>query len=87
MSRLPAALVVLSFFACRALAAEAPAGLDRYNVIWDTPGSDSAGSMPVGNGDIGLNAWIEKNGDLVFYIGKCDAWAAISPAPVMARTV
>ncbi|NQT27156.1 hypothetical protein HQ585_17510 [candidate division KSB1 bacterium] len=31
--------------------------------------------MPIGNGDIGLNVWIEENGDLVFYMGKTDAWS------------
>jgi alpha-L-fucosidase 2 len=30
--------------------------------------------MPLGNGDIALNVWVEANGDLVFYIGKSDAW-------------
>jgi len=47
---------------------------DDYNVVWDTPGPGSAESMPLGNGDIGLNVWTEKNGDLVFYISKTDAW-------------
>jgi len=47
---------------------------DKYDVIWDTPGPGSAQSMPLGNGDIGLNVWVEKNGDLVFYISKTDAW-------------
>lgn len=46
----------------------------KYNVIWDTTGPGSAQSMPLGNGDIGLNVWVEKNGDLVFYISKTDAW-------------
>jgi len=32
------------------------------------------GSMPLGNGDITLNAWMTKDGDLQFYIGKTDAW-------------
>ncbi|MDB5147550.1 MAG: hypothetical protein JWQ57_1570, partial [Mucilaginibacter sp.] len=41
--------------------------LDKYNVEWDTPGPTSTQSMPLGNGDIGLNVWFEKNGDLVFY--------------------
>jgi hypothetical protein len=31
--------------------------------------------MPLGNGDIGLNVWMEESGDLVFYIGKTDAWS------------
>lgn len=48
--------------------------LDAYNVRWDTPGPTSFQSMPVGNGDIGLNVWVEPGGDLAFYIGKTDAW-------------
>jgi hypothetical protein len=30
--------------------------------------------MPIGNGDLGLNLWTETNGDVVFLIGKSDAW-------------
>jgi alpha-L-fucosidase 2 len=45
------------------------------DVVWDEPGSTSAESMPIGNGDIGLNVWTEQNGDIVFYIGKTDAWS------------
>jgi len=48
--------------------------LDAYNVVWNSPSENSHGSMPLGNGDIGINAWVEKNGDLVFYISKTDAW-------------
>src|ERR1700761_5702083 len=48
--------------------------LDNYNVQWNVPGPGPAQSMPLGNGDIGLNVWVEKNGDLVFYISKTDAW-------------
>ena len=48
--------------------------LDRCNVVWDTPGADARGSMPIGNGDIGLNVWVEPSGDLCFFIGKTDAW-------------
>jgi alpha-L-fucosidase 2 len=43
-------------------------------LVWHSPGLNSLGSMPLGNGDIGLNVWVEKNGDLVFYIAKSDAW-------------
>ncbi len=49
--------------------------IDAYNVVWNTPSKDSAGSMPIGNGDTGLNVWVEESGDLVFYIGKSDAWS------------
>lgn len=43
---------------------------EKYNVVWNRPSKDSSGSMPVGNGDIGLNVWIEEDGDLLFYISK-----------------
>jgi len=48
--------------------------LDRYNVVWESPSGNAHGSMPLGNGDIGINAWVENSGDLVFYISKTDAW-------------
>ena len=48
--------------------------LDSCNVSWDSPGGTSSNSMPLGNGDIGLNAWVESNGDLVFYVSKTNAW-------------
>ena len=48
---------------------------EQCNVVWTTPSEDSRGSMPLGNGDIGLNVWVEKSGDLLFYISKADAWS------------
>ncbi len=48
--------------------------LNSYNVVWDSPSPDASGSMPLGNGDIGLNAWVDPSGDLLFYISKTDAW-------------
>jgi alpha-L-fucosidase 2 len=48
--------------------------VDKYNVTWTTPSKDFSGSMPTGNGDIGLNVWVEKNGDLLFLISKTDAY-------------
>lgn len=48
-----------------------------YNIKWTDPGIDSQGSIPIGNGDIGANVWVEKNGDLVFYVSKSDAWSEI----------
>lgn len=47
-----------------------------YDVVWDSPSENSAGSMPLGNGDIGINVWAEKSGDLFCYIGKTDAWGS-----------
>lgn len=49
------------------------AEIDRYNVEWDTPSENSAGSMPLGNGELGANLWVEKNGDLLFYLSRTDA--------------
>jgi alpha-L-fucosidase 2 len=48
--------------------------VNQYNVIWDSPSKDCHGSMPLGNGDISLNAWVEQSGELQFYIGKTDSW-------------
>lgn len=57
-----------------ALHSEEQTSTDRYNVIWDSPSQDAHGSMPLGNGDVGINAWVEPTGDVVFYISKTDAW-------------
>ncbi len=66
---------LIAVTACRTLATTNPSSqLENYNVIWDTPSKDHHGSMPLGNGDIGLNVWMEKSGDLCFYIGKTDSW-------------
>jgi hypothetical protein len=51
------------------------ASVSRYDVVWTEPGKGPDDSMPLGNGDIGLNVWTEANGDLLFYIGKSDAWS------------
>ena len=31
--------------------------------------------MPIGNGETGLNLWVEEDGDLLFYISRTDAWS------------
>jgi hypothetical protein len=49
--------------------------LSNYNVIWDSPSKDYNGSMPIGNGDIGINVWAEKNGDVILLLSKTDAWS------------
>lgn len=43
-------------------------------VSWHSPSTSSAGSMPLGNGDLGVNVWAEADGDVVLYLGKGDAW-------------
>ncbi len=57
----------------------APKTLDAYDVIWDSPSKDSAGSMPIGNGEVVLNVWVEdKTGDVLFLIGRTDSLSEIS---------
>ncbi len=51
--------------------AESPS---RYDVVWEAPSADHHGSMPLGNGSTGMNAWIEPSGDLCFFIGRTDSW-------------
>ena len=48
--------------------------LEPYNVVWDSPSRDASGSMPLGNGDVALNVWVEEDGDLLLLIAKYDAW-------------
>lgn len=53
---------------------ESSSQIANYNVVWDSPSNHYNGSMPAGNGDIAVNAWVEASGDLLFYIGKTDTW-------------
>jgi alpha-L-fucosidase 2 len=50
---------------------------DQYDVIWNSPSADSSGSMPLGNGDIGINAWVEPTGEILFYLSKTDGWSEV----------
>jgi alpha-L-fucosidase 2 len=70
-------LFVLACLGCSGFClSQVPAAtqLDHYNVAWDSPGPNSAASMPLGNGDVGCNVWVDPGGDLLFYISKTDAW-------------
>ena len=37
--------------------------------VWTSQSENSAGSMPCGGGDVGMNVWVEK-GDVLFYLSK-----------------
>jgi hypothetical protein len=37
--------------------------------------------MPLGNGDVAINAWVLQSGDLVFYVAKSDAFGGKSHVP------
>jgi hypothetical protein len=75
-----ASVFTLCLWGAMTAAAEpsAPADLESCNVIWTTPSKDAAGSMPLGNGEVGLNLWVEENGDLQFYISRTDSLSEIS---------
>ena len=53
--------------------------LSSYDVVWTTPSRDASASMPLGNGEVVLNVWVEEaTGDLLFYIARTDAISEIS---------
>jgi alpha-L-fucosidase 2 len=49
------------------------AALEACNVIWDTPSTGPLGSMPAGNGETGINLWVEPSGDILLYVARTDA--------------
>lgn len=74
-------------------------GLESYDVVWDSPSKDSAGSMPLGNGEVTLNAWVEAGtGDLLVLVGRTDSHSelgrvmkvgrvriSVSPSPFLGK--
>lgn len=69
-----AGVAVLFSFGCFAGVASANGDLPD-DLVWNEPGKSSLDSMPIGNGDIGANVWVEPNGDILFYLSKSDAWS------------
>ena len=51
--------------------------LSRHDVVWTEPGLDAAGSMPIGNGALGANVWVESDGDLVLLLSHVDAYSEV----------
>ena len=49
--------------------------LEAREPVWTSPSKDAAGSMPIGNGTCGANAWVEENGDLVLLLSRTDSWS------------
>ncbi len=69
------------------LPADVLSQLTNYNVTWTSPGTNgSPGSMPLGNGDITANVWVENGGDLMMYIGKSDSWSEATRLLKIGRT-
>lgn len=58
--------------------AACPPDLDAYNLVWSsaTPAEFGAsGSLPIGNGQMGANVWVEQDGDLLALLSRTDAWS------------
>lgn len=43
------------------------------NITWNSPSGSERGFMPLGNGNLCMNLWVEKEGDLQFYFTVQDA--------------
>lgn len=64
----------LVLFPSMLVAREAPF-VKNNDVAWRSLGTNENSSMPLGNGDIGVNVWTEQNGDIVLLLAKSDAWS------------
>jgi hypothetical protein len=62
-------------FAAPLMAGDVLEDMQKNNLVWDSPSNSQDGSMPIGNGEVGLNVWAENGGDLCFYISRTDAWS------------
>jgi len=78
-----------ALFACAADSLQAETGKEtpsgKYNVIWDSPSKDFNGSMPIGNGDLAANVWVEPGGELIFFLSKSDTWSGGGPDPELLK--
>lgn len=68
-------LILLLFSAFSVMVWAADKAVPQFDITWNELGIDENCSMPLGNGDIAVNAWTEQNGDLVMLIAKTDAWS------------
>lgn len=48
------------------------------NVVWTTPSVDAAGSLPLGNGQLGASVWVEADGGLRLYLCRSDSYSELS---------
>ncbi|MDR1141249.1 MAG: DUF5703 domain-containing protein, partial [Planctomycetaceae bacterium] len=44
-----------------------------YEVVWDSPSKNVYETMPLGNGEVAVNVWIDEAGILRFYISRIDS--------------
>jgi alpha-L-fucosidase 2 len=79
MKSFPIVLILLTLLSLSAIAMAAPGDGNPFiaanDVTWTALGTNENDSMPLGNGDVALNVWTEKNGDLVLLVAKSDSWS------------
>jgi hypothetical protein len=85
IKRLPLLLLLTCIHPTATLLAGEEGLLEKYNVVWDSPSKDYNGSMPIGNGDLAANVWVEPTGDLIFYLSKSDSWTGGRPDPELVK--
>ncbi len=54
------------------------AWLKECDVVWNSPSKDAAGSMPMGNGEVGINFWATSKGELHFYFSRSDSFSEVN---------
>ncbi|MEI7577925.1 MAG: DUF5703 domain-containing protein [Armatimonadota bacterium] len=53
--------------------------LVKQDIVWTTPSVDAAGSMPIGNGEVVLNAWVDaRTSEICLLIARTDALSEIA---------
>ena len=63
-------LLLLSLFTLPALAGNRNKTHGTTTYTWYSPSVNSAGSMPVGGGGVGLNVWCDSQGTIRFYVSQ-----------------
>lgn len=75
ISRFIMSSVWIALFSWVGIISSRAQGLPSFDIHWHELGIDENSSMPLGNGDIALNAWTEQTGDVVLLISKSDSWS------------
>ena len=70
-------LFLTSVLVFATIISNAQPSLTSYNVAYASQSKNQLGSMPMGNGDIGSNVWVDTLGTIHFLISKTDAYSEI----------
>ena len=70
-------LFITSLLVFATIISNAQPSLTPYNVVYASQSKNQLGSMPMGNGDIGSNIWVDTLGTIHFLISKTDTYSEI----------